>query len=399
MLAYRPDSHRTGNGGLNRDQPRRQPAGDQPAGEPPELRATSRGLRSLTAMLNAQPPEPDVFDLAPKVELHLHVEGAIPHDAMWELVCRHGGDPNVPTRESLVATLAYRDFLHFIDVWTWMTNFIRTPSDFSMLAEAVARSLAAQNIVYAEASVSPSDYRRHGITPQEAMVATRRGIEQAGGPHMGLIVDVVRETGPLMAMRTLESIIEVMDEAGIVGITIGGVEDVHPPEPFADVYRRAADVGLGLTAHAGEAAGPKSVWGALDALGVQRIGHGVRSVEDPALLERLVAEQVPLEVCPTSNMRTGVSASWEDHAIATLLDAGATVTVSTDDPAYFHCDLAGELREVSTRFGLGAATARDLTLTAVDASFLAPGDKQRLAAEVSTWWTGRLTGGAASSPR
>lgn len=328
-----------------------------------------------------------MFDLAPKVEVHLHLEGAIPHDAMWDLVSRHGGDPEVPTAQALIAKLDYTDFLHFIDVWTWMTNFIRTPEDFTMLAAAVAESLAAQRIVYAEASVSPSDYRRHGITPQQVVLATRAGLDTVGGTSVGLIVDVVRETGPESAMRTLDAILEVKEEAGIVGITIGGDEAAHPPEPFADVYAKALAAGLGLSAHAGEGDGPGSVAGAMDALAVQRIGHGIRAVEDPLLLARIVAEGMPLEVCPTSNLRTGVARSWDEHPIATLLHAGAVVTVSTDDPAYFHCDLAGELRQVATRFGSGPTTARDLTMTAVAVSWLDGTHKRRLRDSISTWWS------------
>lgn len=328
----------------------------------------------------------DVYDLAPKVELHLHMEGAIPHATLWDIVCRNGGDPAVPSIDVMVERRRYRDFLHFIDEWTWMTGFLRTPEDFTELATAVAAGLVSQRIVYAEASVSPSDYRRHGITPQEVVVATRRGLDAVPDANVGLIVDVVREPGPVVGMQTLDAVLEVADEAGVVGITIGGAEDGHPPGPFTGVYRKARSAGLGLSAHAGEGYGPESVRQAIDELAVDRIGHGVRSVEDPSLVTRLVDERIPLEVCPTSNLRTGVAPSWDQHQVGTLIAAGAVVTISTDDPAYFHCDLAGELRQVATRFGDGPTSVRDLTIAAVGASWLDPTGRSVLAASVGGWW-------------
>ncbi len=172
---------------------------------------------------------------------------------------------------------------------------------------------------------------------------------------------------------------------GVGGVTIGGLELGHPPEPFAPVYERARDAGLRLTAHAGEAAGSASVIGALDALGVERIGHGVRSVEDPALLTRLVKEQVPLEVCPTSNLRTDVVPNWDEHPVGDLLTAGANVTISTDDPTFFHNSLAGEFRELDARYGKLGDMAR-LTLNAVQASWLPEIECATLAERVWSWW-------------
>jgi adenosine deaminase len=197
---------------------------------------------------------------------------------------------------------------------------------------------------------------------------------------------LVRDTGPQRAASTLDAVLEVAASAGVVGITIGGSEHDFPPEPFAAVYHRAADGGLHRTAHAGEAAGASSVWGALRALGVERIGHGVRAVEDPGLVTHLVARQVPLDVCPTSNLRTGVARNWEDHPVGALLAAGALVTISTDDPAMFHCDLAGELRTLHDCHGPDLADPERLTLAAVDASWLPPEEKAGLRDRIAGWW-------------
>lgn len=321
----------------------------------------------------------DAFDLAPKVELHLHLEGAIPVETLWQLSQRYG-DPHTRSLDELTARFEYRDFAHFIETWQWMLPFIRTTEDWTHVAQAVASSLAEQHIVYAEASISPTDFRQHGLAVAEIATAVRRGLDQVADTHVNLLVDLVRDTGPEWCARTLEQVIEVAPEAGIVGITIGGSEHAHPPGAYADVYRRAGAAGLGRTVHAGEAAGAENVWTALDELGVDRIGHGVRAVEDSALVDRLVSSQVPLEVCPTSNLRTGVVHTWASHPVVELVERGAYVTINSDDPTYFGCTLAGELRQVAAVTSLDLTTA---TRAAVDASFADEAERSRLRALLS----------------
>ncbi len=323
---------------------------------------------------------PDPTEEAPKVELHLHLEGAIPLETLWGRIESNGGDPDVPDLVALRRRFRFRDFAHFIDTWWWMTGFLRTEEDFEAVAAAVAASLAAQNIIYAEASFSPTDFERHGLTPQQIGLAVRRGLNSVADTRVVLNVDLVRDTGPEKAAATLEAVLEIAADADVRGITIGGSEQLHPPEPFAAVYRRAAAAGLRLTAHAGEAAGPESIWGALRSLGVERVGHGVRAVEDPALVDHLVRERVPLEVCPTSNVRTGVAPSWEGHQVHALLAAGANVTLNSDDPTLFNCSLAGEFR------ALPDASMRELTLAAVAASWLDVDEQAALADRVTAWW-------------
>ena len=326
------------------------------------------------------------FATMPKTELHLHLEGAIPLSAMWTLVERHGGDPEVPDAKALTDRFAYRDFTHFIDTWIWKNRFLDTYDAFEFAAESVARSLVDQNIVYAEAFFSPSDFLRHGLGSAELALAIRRGLDRVNGIDVALIVDLVRDTGPERAARTFEEVREVVTEAGVIGIGLGGSEAEYPAELFTDVYRRAANAGFRLTAHAGEAAGPSSVRAALSALRVERIGHGVRAVEDDELLRDLTERQVPLEVCPTSNIRTGVVSSWEQHPAAILIDAGAMVTINTDDPAMFGCTLAGEYGVVADRFGFGDATIRRLAQNTIDASWADPATKQRLSRQLDDWW-------------
>ncbi len=328
---------------------------------------------------------PEDLAAAPKVELHLHLEGAIPLATLWSLIVKYGGDPDVPNSDALVARLRYRDFPHFIDTWWWMTGYVRSYEDYELVATSVAADLARQNIIYAEASFSPTDFARHGMTPQGMARAIRRGLDRVTATQVVLNCDLVRDTGPERAGDTLRAIVEVAAEADIRGITIGGSEHAYPPELFASVYAQAADAGLRLTAHAGEAAGPASVRGALDALGVERIGHGVRTVEDPELLARVVAEQVPLEVCPTSNLRTGVVADWDDHPVGILLAAGAYVTISSDDPTFFHSSVAADLAEVTSRYG---ADAQHLTQAAVNASWMSVAEKEAASERIRSWWEG-----------
>lgn len=321
------------------------------------------------------------IELAPKVELHLHLEGAIPLTTLWSLV--QGRSNEVSTEHDLAERFRYRDFPHFIDTWWWMTQFLDTEEAFTRAGEAVARSLVDQNIVYAEASISPTDYERHGLSPQQIATAVRSGIARVPHANISLLVDLVRDVGPERGQRTLDATLEVVAEAGIVGITIGGSEQTYPPEPFAPIYRRAREAGLHLTAHAGEAAGPDSVWGAIRTLGVERVGHGIRSIEDDTLIAHLVDTGLPLEVCPTSNLRTGVASSWDDHPVGVLLAAGAVVTVNSDDPTLFASSVAADLHAIASRFG---GDPRQLTLNAARAAFLPPARIAALEERVDAWW-------------
>ena len=329
------------------------------------------------------------YETMPKVELHLHLEGAVPIDALWTLVEARGEASGIGSIDELRSRFTFRDFAHFIDTWVWQNQFLDTYETFTFVAEAVARSLARQNILYSEVYFSPSDFGRHGLDPAILATSIREGLDRVKDTDVALILDVVRDTGPEMALRTFDQVREVAADARVVGITIGGSEAEFPPELFAPVYTRAEKSGFRLTAHAGEAAGADSVWSALRVLGVERIGHGIRSVEDEDLLELLVAQQVPLEVCPTSNLRTGVVAEWDEHPARRLLDAGAMVTLNSDDPAMFDYTLAGEYREVSTRFGLDPIAMRRLATNAVDASWAAPEMKARLYGLLNDWWEKR----------
>ena len=314
----------------------------------------------------------------PKIELHLHLEGAIPLDALWELVRKYGEDAGLGGPAGLAERFRYRDFAHFIDVWVWKNRFLREYDDFTLVAEAVARDLAAQRIRYVEAFFSPGDFAGHGLAVQPLAAAIRAGLDRVADVEVALVADLIRDTGPEVAATTLEAVAEAR-ELGVVGVGLGGSEQSFPPEPFATVYERARALELRTTVHAGEAAGPASIWGALEALRPERIGHGTRAVEDPALVGHLAAVRLPVEACPLSNVATGVVGSLDEHPIRRLRDAGVLVTVNTDDPKMFGNSLAEEYALLQARLGFSADEVRGLLLDAVTASWLPEPRKRQLA--------------------
>ncbi len=319
------------------------------------------------------------FQRIPKVELHLHLEGAIPHDALWELLRKYG-DATIPDRAALDARFRYRDFPHFLETWSWKNGFLREADDFAFIAEACARDLASQGVRYVEAFYSPSDFGQHGIGPQAITTAMRRGLSRVPGIEIALIADLVRNYGAEAGARTLSQVLEVQAQ-GVIGIGIGGAEHTHPPAPFAAVFQEARRHGLHTTAHAGEAAGPESIWSALDDLGVERIGHATRAGEDERLLSVLVERQIGLEMCPISNVRTGVVRAPEDHPIRRFFDRGALVTVSTDDPKMFGNSLAEEYEALERVHHFTRDEIRTVILNGVKASWMSEERQASLAAE------------------
>lgn len=320
----------------------------------------------------------DWVERLPKVELHLHLEGAIPHDALWALIEKYGGDPAVPDRAALPGKFRYRDFPHFIETWIWKNGFLRGYDDFTAIAAAMASDLAAQNVRYAEVFFSPSRFAHHKLTPQQLALAIRAGLDQVAAVKVQLIADLVRDHGPDEAARTLAAVSEVRGPAGIVGIGIGGSEHSCPPEPFAPVYAKARDLGYRTTAHAGEAAGADSIRGAVEALGVERIGHGTRAHEDPGLVALLAERQIPLEVCPLSNVATGVVPEIAAHPVRRYWDQGLRLTINTDDPHMFNNSLADEFSALHQHFGFTPDEIRTLVLNAVEAAWLPAARREAL---------------------
>ena len=316
----------------------------------------------------------------PKVELHLHLEGALPRAALWELITKYGGDPAIKTRDDLERALVYRDFSGFLKMWVWMTGYLREYDDYTLVGEAVARDLARQKIRYVEGFFSPPDYRRSTLDPQRVTEALRSGLNRVSSIEVALIADLVRDRGVDHARALLERMGEVRTH-GVIGIGIGGFEPAFPPELFEATYERARALGFQTTAHAGEAAGAASVWGAVRALRVDRIGHATRAAEDPELVKHLAARRIPLELCPLSNVRTGIIKSVEVHPLRQYFDAGIPVTLNTDDPLFFGNSLAMELESAQRAHRFTRDEIRRLLLSSIESTWLSGERKTQLATE------------------
>lgn len=314
------------------------------------------------------------------MELHLHLEGAIPYETLWELIRKYGGDPSVPNMEALRKRFRYQDFPQFIETWIWKNQFLREYEDFTFFAEGVARDLADQNIRYVEAFFSPPDLFRLGLDTPGLAQAIRAGLARVPEIEINLIADVVRDWGPELAERTLSEALEAR-EYGVIGLGMGGSDYKFPPEPFEKVYARARRYGLHVTAHAGEASGPESIWGAIRALQVERIGHGLHAKDDKDLLDYLAKTQIPLEICPLSNVCTGVVKTIEEHPVHSFFEHGLFITINTDDPKMFGNSLAEEYQVLEDRLGFSRQEIKTLILQGISASWLSPERKQDLSEE------------------
>jgi adenosine deaminase len=295
---------------------------------------------------------------------------------------KYGGDAEVPDLEALRRRFVFRDFPHFIETWRWKNRFLREYEDFTLIAEAFARELVQQNIRYVEAFFAPGNFVPLGLTTAGLLAAVRRGLDRVEGTEVALIPDLVRDYGAERAARTLAEVFEAR-EFGVIGIGIGGSEHQYPPELFKDVYETARRYGFYTSAHAGEAAGAGSIWGAIRSLRVDRIGHGTRAAEDAALLDYLAEQRIPLEMCPLSNVRTGVIASIGQAPVRRYFQHGILITINSDDPKMFGNSLAEEYRLLHQIQGFSHAEIRQLIAQGIEASWLAPQRKRQLLQEFS----------------
>jgi len=242
--------------------------------------------------------------------------------------------------DEAICLFRYRDFLNFLYTFNFTGLLFHTADDLRLLIHGVVDELARQRVVYAEICISAIEYVERGIPLREVVACLEEAAEHPG-TRVQWIVDLVRDFGPESALAQLRELIGLASPA-VMGITLGGSEDCFPAGEFREVYALAREHGLRLSVHAGEALGPESVWEALESLRPERIGHGVRAVEDPALVAHLAAERIPLEVCPTSNIFTGAYPSLEAHPVRALFEAGIPITINSDDPTFFHTTLADE---------------------------------------------------------
>jgi aminodeoxyfutalosine deaminase len=333
-------------------------------------------------------PETSFFYLAPKAELHLHLQGCIRAETLLTLARRHRIDVPAQNVDELREWFRFRDFLHFVETFAVLRACLVDPEDYELVTYELGAELAAQHVRYAELTFTPGPevYQGPRETFFEGLTRGRQRVLRDFGVDLRWIFDIPRRTVtlypelPLMDFIT-DVAINGRDD-GVVALGLGGTEKGHPPERFEKWFDRARLAGLHSAPHAGETAGPESVWGALQALGAERLGHGVRCIEDQRLLEHVVERHIGLEVCPTSNVALGVYPSLDEHPLASLWAAGAAVTVNTDTPAIFGISLSEELELLATRFGLSEAAVDAVILNAFEMSFLPADEKARLMASV-----------------
>lgn len=341
-----------------------------PKSQPVPTLKDSRAIMSLRAFLTAMP----------KVELHVHLEGAMPPETLLHLVQKYGLDLPVRTLDDVRRWFTFRDFPHFVTVYVAISGALRTLDDLERLAGDFLRGQAAQNIRYTEFTYTPYTHTRlKGWSIQEQHAALNRARRRARdelGIEARMIFDIAREVTPAEGRITAEAVIDRFqtDDHGLAGLGLGGYEAANPADKFADSFALARAVGVPLILHAGETAGPESIRRALD-LGARRIGHGVRAVEDPALLSELRQRQIALEVCPTSNIRLGIYPSLAEHPLPHLLHAGLIVTLGSDDPPLFDTTLTEEYLRTAEAFGFGAQTYIDMVRAGIAVSTL-PADAQ-----------------------
>jgi aminodeoxyfutalosine deaminase len=331
----------------------------------------------------------------PKAELHLHLEGTVDSETLIELSKRHptplpvennryAPDPSggeVLDQKKVAEIYGYTDFSGFLLAFKAVTERLRTPEDYELITYNMCRNLAQQNVLHAEVFVSVGVVLWRGADFEPLFAGMERGRQRAEkdfGISVLWIFDAVRHFGADEGRSVVELALQLRqrqfaehDHSSIVGFGIGGDERRTGAGEFAEVYRYAAEHGLRLTAHAGETVSADSIWGAIN-IGAERIGHGLHAIDDPDLMEHLAEKQLPVEVCISSNVRTGCCLKLEDHPVRRMFDAGVMITLNSDDPTMFQTTLAREYQIAHDGFGFTEEQLREVARNSFEASFLSP---------------------------
>ncbi|POX53280.1 adenosine deaminase [Streptomyces sp. Ru72] len=314
----------------------------------------------------------------PKAELHLHIEGTLEPELAFELAARNGVKLPYADTDALRAAYAFEDLQSFLNLYYELMAVLRTEQDFEDLANAYLGRAAAQGVRHAEIFFDPQAHTARGVDMGTVVEGLWRALghsERNHGVSTQLIMCFLRDESAESAMQTLEAARPYLDR--ITGVGLDSAEVGHPPVTFREVYEAAAALGLRRVAHAGEEGPPEYITEALDVLGVERVDHGLRCMEDPALVERLVRERIPLTLCPLSNVRLRAVDVLADHPLPAMLDAGLLCTVNSDDPAYFGGYAGDNFDAVRTSLGLGEERLRELARNSFLASFLEHDEERR----------------------
>lgn len=333
--------------------------------------------------MNGLARKPTIVDSLPKAELHLHLEGSIRPETAVELAARHGTSL---TAEEVATRYRYSGFSGFIEVFKWVSSFLRNPQDYALITHRLLQELVRQNVVYAEITVSAGVMLRRMQNVEANFAAIRETSQVVSFNRLRTtwIFDAVRQFGAEAAKEVARCAAK-LSNAGVIAFGMGGDEVSLPTANFRAAFDLARTEGLRIVCHAGEIGGPEYVREAIEILGAERIGHGIAVMKDPALADFLATRRVVLECCPTSNLCTGAlakqlgkpDASLAEHPLPKFLERGIPVTLSTDDPALFHTDLLTEYFRAAT-LGLSDTQLLQLAQQSFDAAFLPPLDKRRL---------------------
>ncbi len=320
----------------------------------------------------------------PKVELHVHLEGSIRPETLLRLARRNRVELPFYTVAELRQWYKFRDFPHFVDIYVKISSCLKTADDIELIAREFLIGQAEQNIQYSEPTYTAYTIFQHcDISFDDQFAALRRArvwAERELGVTMNVIVDIAREVEPKVGITTAEQVIKQFGN-GVCALGLGGYEVGHPPEKFRDAFDKVNRAGIPCILHAGETGGAESIWSALRVANSRRIGHGVRCLEDESLVAYLRRYQIPLEVCPTSNICLNVAPNLAQHPIQKLIDAGLYVTLNSDDPPMFNTTLTDEFLKCADAFGWDQAMCEKLTLNALRAALLPAEDKLNLEQE------------------
>jgi adenosine deaminase len=324
----------------------------------------------------------DLIRRLPKAELHLHIEGTLEPEMLFTFAARNGVETRFSSVEQLRAAYDFDDLQSFLDIYYEGANVLRTEQDFHDLTWAYLERAAADGVRRAEIFFDPQTHTDRGVPMDTVVLGISSALERSDelGISTGLILCFLRHLSGDAAVRTLEAALPWRDR--LLGVGLDSSEVGHPPTKFVEAYDLARSEGLHLVAHAGEEGPPEYVWQALDVLGVERIDHGVRSIEDPALVDRLADERLPLTVCPLSNLRLKVVEDLGDHPLPRMLEAGLLVTINSDDPSYFGGYVGDNYEAVASSLDLAADDLATLARNSLEASFL--DEKPALLAEFDT---------------
>jgi len=329
----------------------------------------------------------DLIAGMPKVELHLHLEGAFTLEFLFRQIQKYHGSQEIDSLQALKKRFILRDFNHFIETWFWKNRFFRSPEDFEQSTYQTLKCLSAQNVVHVEAFFSPWDFAESGLSAKDIIsstIAGKNAAENDFGISCYLLADLVRDHGYLTAPERLNDLKYFRGE--IKGIGLGGNENMFQTHFFADVFREARNAGFHCVAHAGEAAGSESVWDAINILHAERIGHGINAVYDRELMNNLKLRQIPLEICPTSNIMTKVVDRLEHHPVKQFFRDGILVTINSDDPTMFNTTITNEYLLLHDKLQFKLNDIFQLSLNGVKASFLDSAGKAGISESILQYW-------------